>query len=79
MEDRGVPLSAPLKLTKKQPHNISQKRNRKARAGQQRRDRMREFIHELYEELHSLAVAARSVLNWPLPAADRVDRPGHKA
>jgi hypothetical protein len=40
--------------------------------------RMREFIHELYEELLSLAVAARSVLHWPLGPAALGGRPTMK-
>jgi hypothetical protein len=39
---------------------------------------MREFIHELYQELLSLAVAARSILHWPLGPADLGGRPTMK-
>jgi hypothetical protein len=35
-------------------------------------ERIRGFIRELYEELLSLAVAARSILHWPLPSANQI-------
>jgi hypothetical protein len=35
-------------------------------------ERIRGFIRELYEELLSLAVAARSILHWPLPPANEI-------
>jgi hypothetical protein len=69
MEDRGVP-------------SPSQGRRPKCDRGQRKeRDehaRMREFIHELYEELLSLSVAARSILHWPLGTADLGRRPKMK-
>jgi hypothetical protein len=70
MEDRGV-RSQPQKLTREEPDNIgTANRDRGQRSVKSDRersedDRIREFIHELYEELLSLAVAARSILHWP--------------
>jgi hypothetical protein len=70
MEDRGV-RSQPQKLTQEEPDNIGSanldRGHRPGRSEQERseRERIRELIHELYEELLSLAVAARSILHWP--------------
>jgi hypothetical protein len=70
MEDRGV-RSQPQKLTHEEPDNIGSanldRGHRPGRSEHERseRERIRELIHELYEELLSLAVAARSILHWP--------------
>ena len=72
MEDRGV-RSQPQKPTQKKLDDIgSANLDRGHRPGISEHDRIREFIHELYEELLSLAVAARSILHWPLPPANEI-------
>jgi hypothetical protein len=77
MEDRRV-RSQLQKLTHKEPDDIgSANLDRGHRPGKSERERseherIREFIHELYEELLSLAVAARSILHWPLPPANEI-------
>jgi hypothetical protein len=70
MEDRGVRRRL-QKLTHEEPDNVSSAsldpEHRPGRSEHERseRERIREFIHELYEELLSLAEAARSILHWP--------------
>jgi hypothetical protein len=72
MEDRGV-RSQPQKPTQEKLDDIgSANLDRGHRPGISEHDRIREFIHELYEELLSLAVAARSILHWPLPPANEI-------
>jgi hypothetical protein len=72
MEDRGVPKHL-RKLTHKEIEIISSaNRDRGHRPEPSERDQIREFIHELYEELLGLAVAARSVLHWPLAPANEI-------
>jgi hypothetical protein len=79
MEDRD--LAARLRrLTQDQLDKISRaERDREHRTSRYERDRMREFIRELYEELLSLAVAARSLLHRPPAPADSGDRPTTKS
>jgi hypothetical protein len=70
MEDRGVRRRL-QKLTHEEPDNVSsasldpEHRPGRSEHGRSERERIREFIHELYEELLSLAEAARSILHWP--------------
>jgi|SRR5579863_4551809 len=75
MEDRGVRRRL-QKLTHEEPDNVSSAsldpghrpgRSEHERSERERseHERIREFIHELYEELLSLAEAARSILHWP--------------
>jgi hypothetical protein len=70
MEDRGVRRQL-QKLTHEEPGKVSSANldpgHRPGRSEHERseRERIREFIHELYEELLSLAEAARSILHWP--------------
>jgi hypothetical protein len=72
MQDRGV-RSQPQKPTQERLDDIgSANPDRGHRPGISEHDRIREFIHELYEELLSLAVAARSILHWPLPPANEI-------
>jgi hypothetical protein len=69
MEDRGV-RSQPQKRTQEKLDGSANldRGHRPARSENERseRERIRKFIHELYEELLSLAEAARSILHWPL-------------
>ena len=65
MEDRGVRRRL-QKLTREEPDNVSSANlDRGQRPERPEHERIREFIHELYEELLSLAEAARSILHWP--------------
>jgi hypothetical protein len=65
MEDRGVRRRL-QKLTHEEPDNVSSANlDRGQRPERSEHERIREFIHELYEELLSLAEAARSILHWP--------------
>jgi hypothetical protein len=65
MEDRGVRRRL-QELTHKEPDNVSSANlDRGQRPERSEHERIREFIHELYEELLSLAEAARSILHWP--------------
>jgi hypothetical protein len=67
MEDRGVRRRL-QKLTHEEPDNVSSASlDPGHRPGRPEPDRIREFIHELCEELLSLAEAARSILHWPPP------------
>ncbi len=70
MRDRGVRRRL-QKLTHEEPDKVSGANldhgQPPTRSEHERseRERIREFIHELYEELLSLAEAARSILHWP--------------
>jgi hypothetical protein len=65
MEDRGVRRRL-QKLTHEEPGKVSSANlDPGHRPGRSEHERIREFIHELYEELLSLAEAARSILHWP--------------
>jgi hypothetical protein len=65
MEDRGVRRRLP-KRTHDGPDNVSSASlDPRQRPDRSERERIRKFIHELYEELLSLAEAARSILHWP--------------
>ena len=65
MEDRGVRRRL-QKLTREEPNNVSSANlDCGQRPERPEHERIREFIHELYEELLSLAEAARSILHWP--------------
>jgi NADH pyrophosphatase NudC (nudix superfamily) len=66
MEDRGVRRRL-QKLTREERDSVSSANlDRGQRLERPEHERIREFIHELYEELLSLAEAARSILHWPL-------------
>ncbi len=72
MEDRDV-RSQLQKLTHEEPDDIgSANLDLRRRPGESEHERIRGFIRELYEELLSLAVAARSILHWPLPPANEI-------
>ena len=77
MENRDV-RSQLQKLTHQEPDDIgSANLDPGRRPGESERERseherIRGFIRELYEELLSLAVAARSILHWPLPPANEI-------
>jgi hypothetical protein len=65
MEDRGVRRQL-QKRTHEEPDNVSSANlDRGQRPERPEHERIREFIHELYGELLSLAEAARSILHWP--------------
>ncbi len=75
MEDRGVRRRL-QKLTHEEPDNIGStnldrghppgmSEHERSEPERPEPERIREFIHELYEELLSLAEAARSILHWP--------------
>jgi hypothetical protein len=65
MEDRGVRRQL-QKRTHEEPDNVSSANpDRGQRPERPEHERIREFIHELYEEVLSLAEAARSILHWP--------------
>lgn len=77
MEDRDV-RSQLQKLTHEEPDDIGSanldpgRRPGESERERSEQERIRGFIRELYEELLSLAVAARSILHWPLPPANEI-------
>src|SRR5580692_12357790 len=65
MEDQGLRRRL-QKLTHEKPGKVSSANlDPGHRPGRSEHEQKREFIHELYEELLSLAEAARSILHWP--------------
>jgi hypothetical protein len=65
MEDQGSRRRL-QKLTHEKPGKVSSANlDPGHRPGRSEHEQKREFIHELYEELLSLAEAARSILHWP--------------
>ena len=77
MENRDV-RSQLQKLTHQGPDDIGSanldpgRRPGESERERSEQERIRGFIRELYEELLSLAVAARSILHWPLPPANEI-------
>jgi hypothetical protein len=77
MEDRDV-RSQLQKLTHEEPDDIGSanldpgRRPGESERERSEQERIRGFIGELYEELLSLAVAARSILHWTLPPANEI-------
>jgi len=85
MGDRGVRRRL-QKLTREEPGKVSSAnlvpghrpgRPERERSEHERseRERIRKFIHELYEELLSLAEAARSTLHWPPATETATEKP----
>jgi hypothetical protein len=69
MEGRHIPFRSKLRKIqqKRRDTPATQKRDRGRRVERDECHRIQGFIHELYQELLNLAVAARSVLDWALP------------
>jgi len=70
MGDRGVRRRRQKRIHEEPDNFSSANLDRGQRPGRSEHERseherIREFIHELYEELLSLAEAARSILHWP--------------
>jgi len=70
MGDRGVRRRLQKRIHEEPDNFSSANLDRGQRPGRSEHERseherIREFIHELYEELLSLAEAARSILHWP--------------